>query len=253
MGAEKMPTNYRAVLLDIEGTTTSISFVYDVLFPFARAHVEEFLNGHWNEQDVQDVLDLLRAQVTEDTAAGVEDVPAIPEGPQGAAIAGAVENVHWQMVSDRKTTGLKTLQGMIWADGYVSGELQGHVFDDVPGALEAWTRAEIPIYIYSSGSVAAQKLLFRHSVAGDLTPHLRGYFDTTTGPKRESASYTSIATSIAVAPPDILFVTDVLPEAEAARKAGMRAVLSIRPRNVKIPFEHAFARIQSLSPLVEAL
>ena len=241
--------HYDKVLLDIEGTTTSISFVFDVLFPYARDHVASFLSENADEPAVSADIDALAAQAKEDREAGYGDAPLIPSsGPE--RVEAAVANVLWQMDRDRKTTGLKSLQGKIWKHGYAQGTLQGHVFPDVPEAFQRWRSAGVAIYIYSSGSVAAQKLLFGNAIAGDLTPLISGYFDTTTGPKREQESYAAIAHTIGCKPADLLFVTDVLAEAEAARASDVPAVISSRPGNHPID-DHDFPVITSLSALFE--
>ena len=241
--------SHRAILLDIEGTTTSIRFVYDTLFPFARHHVGTFLEGAWGDAAVQSDVDALREQAGQDLADGVTDAPQIPaDGSPEVVRAATLANVLWQMNSDRKTTGLKGLQGKIWRHGYTSGELLGHIYDDVEPALLAWRDARTPVSIYSSGSVAAQKLLFRHSERGDLTPLLASYFDTTTGPKKVASSYTAIAEALQCDVGEVLFVTDSLDEAVAAHEAGVRAILSIRPGNAPLA-EHAFQAITSFDEL----
>ncbi|MGM0575664.1 MAG: acireductone synthase [Myxococcota bacterium] len=249
-----LPARYRAVLLDIEGTTTSISFVYDTLFPFARDAVSHYLCDHWDEPGVRDDVRMLRDQARRDVEAGVEGVVPIPEGDAGdeAVRDAAVANVHWQMERDRKTTALKTLQGHIWRHGYRSGEIRGHVYTDVPDALAEWEYRGIPVYIYSSGSVEAQRLLFGASDAGDLTHFISGYFDTTTGPKKESDSYRAIAAQVQVEPEALVFVTDDLDEARAAREAGLGVVVSVRPGNPHLP-EHDFPEVFNLVTLAEAL
>lgn len=219
------------ILLDIEGTTTSISFVYDVLFPRVREDLDAWLQTHRDTPSLVEHVDALRTLAREDAAAGL-DVPAIPDGPVTDAVLAAVAaNVRAQMDADRKTTALKALQGAMWRDGYRSGSIRGHVYDDVPGAIERWIDAGSRVAIYSSGSVAAQKLLFAHSVAGDLTPHLSAHFDTTTGGKKDATSYARIAEQLGVEVGDIGFVSDNPAEIEAARAAGCRVVLSVRPGN----------------------
>lgn len=193
-----MHRNPSAILLDIEGTTSSISFVADELFPYARKHLAAFVARHPQEC-----------------------APILAEVPGDDPVATLLEWID----EDRKATPLKTLQGLIWAQGYADGELKGHVYPDTPRAMRRWRDAGLAIHIYSSGSIAAQKLIFGHSIAGDLTPLIAGYFDTTTGPKRESASYAKIAAAIGVPPGDILFVSDVLAEVDAARAAGLQALL----------------------------
>lgn len=234
------PAAARAVLLDIEGTTTSIDFVYDVLFPFARRELERYVTAAWGRPALRECLGLMRSWcAAQGTPFPAADAPA--EAQRAALIAAA----RAQMDEDRKTTALKALQGHIWADGYASGELRGHVYDDVPSALEGWQAAGVPVAIYSSGSVAAQKLLFGASIYGDLLPLMAGHFDTTTGPKKEAASYARIAAALSLPPGAVTFVTDSLAEAEAARAAGVRAVLSLRPGNPPVP-PHDFPTITSL-------
>lgn len=206
----------RGILLDIEGTTTPISFVYEVLFPFARRHLAEFL------ADTNATLDTLKTEHAADTSTGLNP-PAWSEKP--------VEYITWLMDCDRKSTGLKQLQGRIWQRGYEAGKLKGVVFPDVPPALHRWRENNVDVRIYSSGSVLAQRLLFAFSEAGDLTPTLTGYFDTTTGPKTEPESYRRIANEFDLAPPDITFISDVTRELDAARVAGMKTILFVRPGN----------------------
>jgi enolase-phosphatase E1 len=200
-----------AVVLDIEGTTTPVAFVYDVLFPFARAHVAEYLAREQNSHRCRSAIALLRDEQTADAQRG--DV---------------VEYVHWLMDRDRKSPGLKMLQGLIWEAGYRSGELKGDVYADVPTALERWRARGRKIYIYSSGSVLAQQLLFSTTEAGDLTTSLSGYFDTGVGPKTSPESYRIITSRIDVPPAQALFVSDVVSELDAAREIGMQTALCVR-------------------------
>ena len=190
-------THPRAVLLDIEGTTSSIAFVAEVLFPYARKHLRAFVAAH-----------------PEESAPILAEVPGEP-----------VETLLQWIDEDCKATPLKTLQGLIWAQGYADGELTGHVYPDTPVALKRWTDAGLKVCIYSSGSIAAQKLIFGHSDAGDLTPFLSGYFDTTTGPKRDPDSYSRIIDALDLAPSELLFVSDMAGEVDAAREAGLQALL----------------------------
>ncbi|MES2442321.1 MAG: acireductone synthase [Pseudomonadota bacterium] len=192
-----MSASPKAILLDIEGTTSSIAFVAEVLFPYARKHLPDFIAARCEE--ISGIL---------------ADVPGDP-----------VDTLIQWIDEDRKATPLKTLQGMIWEQGYATGELEGHVYPDTPEALRRWTAAGIAVHIYSSGSIAAQKLIFGHSNAGDLTPLLSGYFDTTTGPKREADSYSKIVDALDLAPSEILFVSDSAGEVDAAREAGLQALL----------------------------
>ncbi|MBH24571.1 MAG: acireductone synthase [Myxococcales bacterium] len=242
-----MSTPERVIVLDIEGTTTSISFVYDAMFPFVRRELDRYLDAHEGEPPMTADVALLRAQAEEDVAAGLEGAVPIPEDGAEGLMEAVRASVLWQMDNDRKTTGLKSLQGKIWKAGFESGELKGHVFEDVPGRLEAWAGAGVPVYIYSSGSVSAQKLLFGYSEAGDLTRYLDGYFDTRIGSKKEADSYRAIADEIGVAPETITFVTDNLAEAVAAREAGVEAILSLRPGNPALPQDHGFPTVTSLT------
>jgi len=226
-----------ALLFDIEGTTTSISFVKDVLFPYARKEMDSFLRRNWTSKDVQEIVGLVRKQSQEDVEKGLLPHP-LPnpesENDEEKLIRSVADNLFWQMDSDRKTTGLKALQGKIWAEGYAQGVLRGQIYDDVPKAFERWTQAGKKIYIYSSGSVEAQILLFSHTEAGDLTKYISGYFDTTSGSKVEAESYINIATKIGLPPSDILFFTDISKEAYAAKVAGMQAGVLLRPGNSQL-------------------
>ena len=211
----------RGILLDVEGTTSSISFVYDVLFAFARQHVGDFLLQHRLDPAVQAAAAALA------TETGAADATlADPAGATRLALA-AIDLMN----RDVKSTPLKALQGMIWRSGFDSGELVSHVFEDVPETLAQWADSGLDVRIYSSGSIDAQKLFFSHTCAGDLTPHLRGHYDTTTGPKREAASYRAIAVDMGMEPREILFISDVGEELDAARQAGMATALAIRPGN----------------------
>jgi enolase-phosphatase E1 len=211
----------RAILLDVEGTTSSVSFVYDVLFAFAKRHVGDFLARNGGEPAVREAAVALAAEV------GAPDArPDTPEGATRIALA-AIELIN----RDVKSTPLKALQGMIWRSGYDSGELVSHVFEDVPEALGRWADSGIDVRIYSSGSIEAQKLFFAHTGFGDLTPLLRGHYDTTTGPKRTAPSYGAIAADMGLAPREILFVSDVGEELDAAKQAGMATALALRPGN----------------------
>ena len=208
----------RGILLDIEGTTTPISFVYDVLFPFARMHAHEHLD---------DAATLaLKSEHDADVARGLAAPPWS---------SGALAYVHWLMDQDRKSTALKTLQGRIWQEGYRKGELRGEVFPDVPVALERWNQEGRDVRIYSSGSILAQKLIFSTTRYGDLTRFLRGYFDTTTGPKTDVASYRTIAAAFGIPASEIRFFSDVTRELDAAAAAGMEIRLCMRTGNPPQP------------------
>ena len=198
----------RAILTDIEGTTGSISFVKDVLFPYARRALPAFVAARGQEPDVRRWLDAVAAE-----QGGVCDDRMTVEVLQG-----------W-IDADRKHTALKALQGLLWADGYRSGDFTAHIYADAAESLREWNAAGIPLYVYSSGSVPAQKLFFGHSAAGDLSGMFQGWFDTEVGGKRDAASYRRIAGDIGVEPGDVLFLSDIVEELDAAREAGMQTVL----------------------------
>ena len=205
----------KAVLTDIEGTTTPISFVHDVLFPYARARIAGYIETHAARPDVAELL----AEATS-LAAG---------RPLAEAFLG------W-MDADAKITPLKTLQGLIWNEGYQNGELKGVIYPDVPPALRRWHQAGIRLYVYSSGSEAAQKLIFGHSDAGNLAGLFSGFFDTRVGPKREAASYRAIAHATRLPASDFLFLSDIGQELDAAAAAGMRTCQLIRPSDATKPW-----------------
>ncbi|HEY9736215.1 MAG TPA: acireductone synthase [Trichocoleus sp.] len=228
-----------AILLDIEGTTTPVDFVFGVLFPFARDHAAAYLQAHGQEAPVQEDLALLRQEYEADVNQGLE-VP----GWEGGEPAAAVPYIHHLIATDRKSTGLKSLQGKLWNQGYAEGTLRSQIYPDVLPALKRWKAAGKSLYIFSSGSVQAQKLLFTHTEAGDLTTLLSGYFDTTTGPKKEAESYQKIAATIGLPPESILFISDVAAELEAAQGAGMKTLFSYRPGNAASEAP-GFTRIES--------
>lgn len=201
-----------AILTDIEGTTSSISFVKDVLFPYARAALPEFLRGRRAEPGVSAQLDALATETGIDRA----DTDALSARLQ-----------QW-VDEDRKHTVLKALQGMIWEHGYREGAFTAHVYADAVEALRRWHAAGIPLYVYSSGSIQAQKLFFEYSDWGNLLPLFQGHFDTTSGAKRERDAYRRIAGAIGIAPAAILFLSDIVEELDAARAEGMQTCLLAR-------------------------
>jgi len=224
------------VLLDVEGTVAPISFVYDVLFPYAASHLDGFVREEWDT--LNDVVELFEAQVEadrKDGLLGVVDIPAAEGNNREQRIQSVIDSARWQMETDRKTTGLKSLQGRIWKGGFESGQLQSVVFPDVPNALKRWTEAGRKCAIYSSGSVQAQRLFFRYCEAGNLSEYLDGYFDTKVGAKREPESYRAIARELGAEPSKVFFATDVVAEADAAREAGMNTGLLVRPGNPEQP------------------
>ncbi|MCP3982043.1 MAG: acireductone synthase [bacterium] len=206
-------------MLDIEGTTTPITFVYDVLFPFAAQRLEACCARADDDPRTAEAVARLRDEYDADSD---ESLPPFGDGSPYAQ--------HLMRV-DRKSTGLKSLQGIIWEEGYADGSLRAVVFDDVPGALVAWRDAGLRLRIFSSGSVLAQKLLFGHTEVGDLTSLFEGYHDTTTGPKKVAESYREIACAFELEPGEVLFLSDVVAELDAAAETGMRTGLLRRPGN----------------------
>ena len=201
-----------AVVTDIEGTTTPIAFVHKVLFPYARARLEHAI---------------VRPDAAAIAAEVAQMVPGVP----------VVDTLRHWMDEDAKVTPLKTLQGMIWADGYADGSLKGEVYPDVAPTLRRWVRGGLRLYVYSSGSVPAQKQLFGHSVDGDLTPHFSGFFDTRVGAKREPESYDRICIGIGVPTAEVLFLSDVEAELDAAATAGLRTCQVVRANDGTVASE----------------
>lgn len=211
-----------AMLLDVEGTTTPIDFVYRVLFPYARDRFQRFLTAHELDPAVAAEVRGLSDEHRRDQAAG-QKPPQWEDTPEGIA-----SYALWLMDRDRKTTALKALQGRIWEQGFADRELEASVYEDVARAFARWQAAGRRIAIYSSGSARAQRMLFANTQAGDLTPYLSAFFDTTTGFKTEAASYARIAEAMAQPPGAILFVSDVSAELDAARTAGLQTALCTR-------------------------
>ena len=237
------------------------------MFPYARAHAAEYLARNQHSADCREAVTLLRKEHAADpltadplTADPLTDVaqdfspaqetgvaqdfsPAVAGVAQDFSPAQVLAYIFSLMDRDKKSPGLKALQGLIWQDGYKSGELRGQVYPDVPQAFERWRRRGLDIYIYSSGSVLAQQLLFGSTEAGDLTEFLKGYFDTAVGPKTSSDSYRVISEQIHVAPAEVLFVSDVVAELDAAHTSGMRTALCVRGTDVPSgPESHAVIR-----------
>lgn len=202
----------RAIVTDIEGTTSDIQFVHQVLFPYARQHLAAYVRENHTDENVAAALNAVRAE------------SAAPQ----ASLEELITTLTNYIDEDRKSPGLKALQGMIWRAGYVEGQFTGHLYPDVLPAFERWQQQGIGLYVYSSGSVAAQKLLFGYSDQGDLTSLFSGYFDTGVGAKREAQSYRNIAEKIGLAPASLLFLSDIYQELDAAADAGWHTVQLIR-------------------------
>lgn len=214
---------YSAIITDIEGTTSRISFVTEVLFPYARQHLPDFVRNQQQLPEVAQELAAVRQQLQEPDTDIEQCISAL---------------LSW-LDADQKITPLKSLQGMIWRAGYEQGHFTGHLYPDVVAQLQAWHAQGIKLYIYSSGSVAAQQLLFKYSDAGDLTPLLSGYFDTRIGAKRELASYAAILQQLQLPPNQVLFLSDVVAELDPARELGIATVQLIREQQAA--GDHAIA------------
>lgn len=206
----------RYILTDIEGTTTSVSFVYDVLFPYFRKHIGE-LRELTQQEEVQKAF-----KQTVELAASLENKKL-------GSVDDIINTLYRWSEEDRKITPLKTVQGILWKKGYESGEIKGHVYEDVLPALIKWQQYGLKMGVFSSGSIAAQKLIFGYSESGDLTSYFSNYFDTTTGGKREVETYPKIAAELTLPAPQILFLSDIFEELEAADLAGMKTVQLVRP------------------------
>jgi enolase-phosphatase E1 len=233
----------RVYLLDVEGTVAPIAFVYEQLFPYARAHFAEFFRANQSNPAVAADLIALAAENRDETESGCPTF-----GPALSPVRGedAIPCLHWLMDRDRKSTALKSLQGKIWKAGFESGELKGTLFADVPDALRRWS-ADARVAIYSSGSVEAQRLVFRHSIFGDLTGLIAAYFDTRTGPKQASASYAAIASDLRVGRGEILFFSDVVRELDPAREAGLQTHLVVREGNAQVDDAHGHRVIDTFA------
>ena len=201
----------RAVLTDIEGTTSSLAFVKDVLFPYARKHLPAFVRSHASRAGVRSLL----TDVCKEAGRTLDE-------------EGIIRQLITWMDEDRKVTPLKSLQGMVWEAGYHNGDFTGHIYADAVDKLGEWHKRKVRLFVYSSGSIAAQKLLFKYSDHGDLTPLFSGYFDTHMGPKRESASYQAILLAIGMPGSDVLFLSDTGAELDAARAAGLHTLQLLR-------------------------
>jgi enolase-phosphatase E1 len=225
------PDRIREILLDIEGTVTPIAFVHEVLFPYARSRVRDYLAAHFGTAETNADIERLRQEHMNDVDQDLKPPLLIDESTPDQ-IDSIASYVYWLIDRDRKSTGLKSLQGKIWRQGYNDGTLKAPVFADVAPAMVRWRNAGLKICIFSSGSTVAQQLLFAHTELGDLTHLIEGYFDTTTGLKTASKSYRQIASARRRAEIEFLFISDVVAELDAASAAGMQTLLCIRPGNL---------------------
>ena len=240
-----MPISLNAdvVLLDIEGTTSSIDFVHEVMFPFARKRVPEFVATNWDSDQLNSCIALLANDL------GESSVESWLTGDAESNQQTVIDAVCGMIDNDVKATGLKQLQGIIWKSGFHSGEMVAHLYDDTAPALRRWKEQGLDLRIYSSGSIAAQKLFFGHSVGGDLLDLFSAHYDTTTGPKKEAESYRKIVADAGVDANRIVFVSDIAAELDAAAEAGLQTVLSIRPGNAAVENIDDYHAIESFETL----
>jgi len=222
----------RAIVTDIEGTTSDIRFVHNVLFPYARERLAAFVTAQQFAEPVISILNNLRGEIDNPEAS----TPAL------------INALFAFMDEDRKSTALKVLQSIIWQEGYVNGDFTGHLYPDVLPSFEKWKSQGLDLYVYSSGSVAAQKLLFGYSDEGDITHLFSGYFDTHIGAKREPQSYVNIAAQLSLPPASVLFLSDIHQELDAAEQAGLRTVQLIRGDNDAASHHHQAHRFDDINP-----
>lgn len=237
----------RVVLLDIEGTTTPIAFVHDRLFAHARAHLDSFLRSNWTGSDVQQVTAQLAEEYSRDR--GAAGLPAWSGATPDDTRESVAAYARWLMDRDRKSPGLKALQGLIWQSAYSAGELHGEVFDDVPRAMARWRKDGLRIAIYSSGSELAQRLLFASTTHGDLTPQIDAFFDTAVGGKKDEESYRRIAGALGCETSELLFLSDVTAELAAAEAAGCAVMLCVRSGNPSQPDADRYAQLGNFDAL----
>jgi enolase-phosphatase E1 len=236
----------RVVLLDLEGTTIPSHFVHDTLFPLARDRSEAFLGACHADPDVPEALCMLARESAADVPSGA---PEVPPPDHRDFLNKARDYFLWLMAHDRKSTPLKTIQGLIWREAFETGGISCPVFADVPAALRRWNDAGRTIAIYSSGSVLAQRLVIRYSEAGDLSGTIARYFDTSIGQKKEAASYARIVQCLGVAANEILFLSDIPAELDAARSANIEPRLCIRPGNAPVADAGAWASVHSFDEI----
>ena len=232
----------QAILLDIEGTTTPIEFVHEVLFPYARDQMRDFVRDHNSE--IQQEIAQLRDEHIQDYSK--DEYREIFDENHADSVSAYLQ---FLIGIDRKSTPLKTIQGKIWQDGYESGDLVSQVFDDVPPAFQRWKAENKTIAIYSSGSVLAQQLIFKYSDHGDLSPWIAQYFDTKVGHKREVDSYRNISGTLEQRPEEILFISDIVEELDAARDAGLSTALAVRKGNASVDGKISHTAIENFDDL----
>jgi len=238
----------RHILLDIEGTVLPIAFVHDVLFPYARLRVREYLTLHFGSSELLADIANLRQEHFTDVQQNLQPPPLV-EGSQDVELNSLTAYIHWLIDRDRKSTGLKSLQGKIWKEGYVDRTMKAELFEDVARAMRNWRGAGVKISIFSSGSKLAQQLLFAHTNGGDLTSLIDSYFDTTIGSKTDVESYQRIASSLKVKASELLFISDVVAELDAASAANLQTTLCVRPGNHPQSDVHGHRLIHSFNDL----
>lgn len=219
-----------AIVMDIEGTTSSIRFVKDVLFVYAEQFLPDFIRRNKDERDVARQL----RSLSDKTGIALKNTEAL------------IQQLQQWMHEDKKVTELKVLQGMVWEKGYKAGEFQAHIYPDVPDRLREWLDKEINLYVYSSGSEKAQRLFFRYSCFCDLRLLFAGHFDTTLGPKQDPESYRKLADSVALEPENMIFLSDIEAELDAAAEAGMKTIYVVR----EAEYDRKPGDVKSVHPVV---
>ena len=231
-------------LLDIEGTVAPLAYVKDVMFPYVRKNLDSFLEAHWDEPEVTEAIQRVARE-----AGGTNFLNFTGGAPMNVALDVVKKEVQRLMDKDAKTTGLKELQGLMWRVGFANKELVATLYSDVAPALKRWKDAGRKAWIYSSGSIDTQKLFFRYTESGDHSAFLSGYFDTSTGPKKETPSYSKIVAALKASPAEICFISDIVDELNAARAAGLQTALAVRPGNAPQPDGHGHRIIESFNEL----
>ena len=239
------------ILLDIEGTTCPVSFVSDVLFPYATHNIKRFAEQHHNRQDIKNIFNQARDELSNDASLSAAEQTQWLNN-KATDWQGICDYLIYLISIDRKSTALKDLQGKIWRQGYEEGEIKSHLYPEAGQCFQEWRLQRKALAVYSSGSIEAQKLLYQHTESGDLRPLFLHWFDTHTGPKKEAQSYSLICTSMNVAPESVLFISDSGAECDAARQAGLRTLFSLREGNPDLnPRSHQ--AITSLNAVTEYL
>ena len=237
--------NQQHLLLDIEGTTCPVSFVSDVLFPFAKQELSHYIKQHWDESPHKKPIQAAKKEWLNDRSTESVQIKRQVIKGESEEMDGLIQYLKHLISIDKKSTALKDLQGKIWEHGYKNGELKSQLFPETSECLREWREQGLTLSVYSSGSIQAQKLLYRHSPAGDLEKFFSHWFDTHTGPKKSTESYTTIAEQLHSSPNKIWFVSDNGAECDSARSAGMHTLFSLRDGNPdRDPRDHTV--VQSL-------